>query len=453
MPINSITPTNWRVLAIDDNPAIHKDYKKVLLAKGSDSRLNEAESFLFNDEPSESPKSKSEFIYEIDSAFQGEEGLEMVQKSLEEGNEYSVALIDVRMPPGMDGIETAKRIWQIYPELPIVLCTAYSDYGWEHISQELPQVDQLLILKKPFEPLELRQIVASQVSRWHLNRLAQGNKEHLQRIIQIRTIEVESTRDLVFTALAKLAESRDPETGRHLERIEYYTRVLLERLAVSGPYTDIVKNRYIDYVARSSILHDIGKVGIPDEILLKPGRLTTEEFEIMKTHAKIGADALCSAASNSTHCEFLKTAEEIARFHHERFNGTGYPNQLIGHEIPLSARIVSVADVYDALTTERTYKAAMCPIEAREIIESERSKHFDPAVVDAFVDCWDCFYETAIENQLCYKDRTLDDDYRPGAKSPSLSDTVKSMMEQETVEIVGDKNQGKTWQQTTPEAN
>ena len=433
--MNSITPKNWRVLAIDDNPAIHKDYKKVLNTEVADSSLADAESFLFDEEPAQTSSSKSEFIYEIDSAFQGEEGWQLVQKSLEEGREYSVALIDVRMPPGWDGIETAKRIWQIYPELPVVLCTAYSDYGWEHICDELPYLDQLLILKKPFEPIELRQIVAAQVSRWHLSRLAQGNKEHLQRIVQKRTIEVESTRDLVFTALARLAESRDSETGLHLERIEYYTRVLLTRLAVSGPYTDIVESRYIDYVARSSILHDIGKVGIPDDILLKPGRLTSEEFEVMKTHAKIGADALGSAVKDSQHCEFLKTAEEIARFHHERFNGTGYPSQLQGLEIPLSARVVAVADVYDALTTERTYKAAMCPIEAREIIESESGKHFDPAVVDAFVDCWECFYETALENQASYNDRK-GQSYRPGEKSPSLSDTAKILaQEQETVEF------------------
>lgn len=433
--MNSITPKNWRVLAIDDNPAIHKDYKKVLNTEVADSSLADAESFLFDEEPAQTSSSKSEFIYEIDSAFQGEEGWQLVQKSLEEGREYSVALIDVRMPPGWDGIETAKRIWQIYPELPVVLCTAYSDYGWEHICDELPYLDQLLILKKPFEPIELRQIVAAQVSRWHLSRLAQGNKEHLQRIVQKRTIEVESTRDLVFTALARLAESRDSETGLHLERIEYYTRVLLTRLAVSGPYTDIVESRYIDYVARSSILHDIGKVGIPDDILLKPGRLTSEEFEVMKTHAKIGADALGSALKDSQHCEFLKTAEEIARFHHERFNGTGYPSQLQGLEIPLSARVVAVADVYDALTTERTYKAAMCPIEAREIIESESGKHFDPAVVDAFVDCWECFYETALENQASYNDRK-GQSYRPGKKSPSLTDTAKILaQEQETVEF------------------
>ena len=155
----------------------------------------------------------------------------------------------------------------------------------------------------------------------------------------------------------------------------------------------------------------------------------------MKTHAKIGADALGSALKDSQHCEFLKTAEEIARFHHERFNGTGYPSQLQGLEIPLSARVVAVADVYDALTTERTYKAAMCPIEAREIIESESGKHFDPAVVDAFVDCWECFYETALENQASYNDRK-DQSYRPGKKSPSLTDTAKILaQEQETVEF------------------
>ena len=288
------TPSTWRILTIDDNVSIHQDYKKVLLPKDSDDGLAEAESALFGDEAPTGAQAKK-FLYEIDSAYQGEEGFNLVRKSIEEGREYSVALVDVRMPPGWDGIETAKRIWEINPELPIVLCTAYSDYGWEQISAELPLTDQLLILKKPFEPLELRQIVASQVSRWHLNRLAQGNKKHLQTIIRQRTQEVESARDLVFAALAKLAESRDPETGEHLKRIEQYSRILLERLAVSGPYTDQITPSYVDYVSRSSILHDIGKVGIPDNILLKPGRLRAGEFEVMKTHADFGADALCQA--------------------------------------------------------------------------------------------------------------------------------------------------------------
>jgi len=378
------TPSIWHILTIDDNVSIHQDYKKVLLEKTPDTSLADVESALFGDAPPKATQ-PTHFRYEIDSALQGEEGFNLVKKSIDQGREYSVALVDVRMPPGWDGIETVKRIWEIYPELPIVLCTAYSDYGWEQITAELPLTDQLLILKKPFEPLELRQIVA-------------------------------------FAALAKLAEFRDPETGEHLNRIEQYTRILLERLAVSGPYVDRITPSYIDYVSRSSILHDIGKVGIPDKILLKPGRLTAEEYAVMKTHAEIGADALNEAKKASHDSDFLSMAEEIARSHHEKFDGSGYPAELVGRRIPLSARVVAVADVYDALTTARKYKEAMCPLEARQIIESERGKHFDPAVVDAFIDCWDCFYEAALRVQVDYAND----------RGTSSGDTVREVYESTT---------------------
>lgn len=397
--MNVSSSKQWRVLAIDDNPSIHEDYKKVLAPEKTHDDLLETESLLFGDDsPTKSPTER--FKYKIDSAFQGQDGLSMVQDALDQGRPYSAALIDVRMPPGWDGVETSQRIWEIAPDLPIVLCTAYSDYGWEEISDRLSKTDQLLILKKPFEPFELRQIVAAQVSRWHLNRLANRSQLLSEAIIERRTRQIESTRDVVFTSLARLAESRDPETGQHLERIEFYTRILAEDLATTGPYAHLLTKSYIDYVSRSSILHDIGKVGIPDHILLKPGKLTPEEFEIMKTHVEIGADALDDAANQSQYCDFLLTAADIARFHHEKFDGSGYPNNLKRQDIPLSARIVAVADVFDALTSERVYKSAMCPFQAREIIEKERGKHFDPVIVDAFINCWDKFLEQALENQV-----------------------------------------------------
>ena len=395
--MNVTTTKRWRVLAIDDNSSIHEDYKKVLIQQGSNDALMESEALLFGDDANQSP-SKEKFQYTIDSAFQGQEGFEMVRKALEDGQPYSAALIDVRMPPGWDGVETAQRIWEIAPDLPIVLCTAYSDYCWEEISDRLPRSDQLLILKKPFEPFELRQIVASQVTRWHLNRLANRSQLLSEAIIERRTRQIRSTRNIVFSSLARLAESRDPETGEHLERIEFYTRIIVEHLAKSGPYSAEINQSYIDYVARSSILHDIGKVGIPDNILLKPGKLTLEEFEIMKTHAAIGADAIDDAACQSD-CDFLLVAAEIARYHHERFDGSGYPEKLKGQDIPLSARIVAVPDVFDALTSERVYKSAMSPHDAKEIIVSERGKHFDPEVVDAFVECWELFLAKALEHQ------------------------------------------------------
>jgi len=388
----------WRVIAIDDTVSIHKDYRKVLQSAGEKSAgLRSAEAALFG--KIEEDPSGVDYCYDIDSAYQGEEGCRLIQKALDSGNPYTTAFVDVRMPPGWDGIETVRRIWQIMPNLPVVLCPAYTDYSWEEISRQLPRTDQLLILKKPFDPLELRQIAAAQVSRWHMTCMARQNRQILEATIQSRTQEIVSTRDLVFTSLAKLAESRDPETGEHLERIEYYTRLLLQRLSVCGPYQQTVDKKFIENVSRSSILHDIGKVGIPDNVLLKPGRLTAEEFEIMKTHTVIGADALDNAASHSEYYGFLNSAAEIARYHHERFNGKGYPEGLSGQDIPLSARAVAVADVFDALTSERVYKSAMCPLEARDMITSESGEHFDPVLVGAFLDCWESFYERALENQ------------------------------------------------------
>ena len=396
----------WRVLAVGDDVSIHEDYHKVLNPKNNDNGL-ETESFLFGDDVHENQN--LEFRYIIDSAYQGEEAFEMVRQSLKQNCPYCIALIDVRMPPGWDGVETAKQIWEIAPSLPVVLCTDHSDDSWDQISGELPKTDQLLILKKPFEPFEIRQIVAAQVARAHKSRLSNRNHLLLAAIVERRKRQIQSTRDVVFTSLAKLAESRDPETGQHLERIEFYTRLLAERLAEAGPFVDTIDRSYIDYVSRSSILHDIGKVGIPDDVLLKPGRLTPAEFEVMKTHAVIGADSLDDAANQSQYGDFLKTAAEIARYHHERFDGTGYPEQLVGQDIPLSARIVAVADVFDALTSERVYKNAMCPFEAKELIESERGKHFDPVIVDAFLYCWDQFLESALFNQAT-SDHTIKTD-------------------------------------------
>jgi putative two-component system response regulator len=251
--------------------------------------------------------------------------------------------------------------------------------------------DKLLILKKPFDPLELQQVAAAQTARWRLTKIVAQNTELLKSRVEQRTQEIYETRNLVFFTLARLAESRDPETGHHLERIEGYTMLLVKWLAKNGAYQDMMTDHYCDQVCRSSVLHDIGKVGIPDSILLKPGKLTRDEFEIMKEHARIGAEALEDSAVQSSSCDFLSTAAEIARYHHERFDGSGYPHGLAGTDIPLSARIVAVADVFDALTSERVYKTAMSAEEARMLILAESGCHFDPEIVAAFIAQWDHF--------------------------------------------------------------
>ncbi|MBW2047533.1 MAG: response regulator [Deltaproteobacteria bacterium] len=201
------------------------------------------------------------------------------------------------------------------------------------------------------------------------------------------------TRDIVIFSLARLAESRDSETGNHLERIRHYSKELTRAiLKLDNPPKEI-DGLFMDNIYLTSPLHDIGKVGIPDYILLKPGRLDDKEFEIMKRHSEIGFDTLNEALEKYPKADYLRMSAEIARSHHERFDGTGYPDGLKGEEIPVSARIVALADVYDALVSKRVYKNAYKHDVARAIIESERGKHFDPIVVDAFLSSEDKFIE------------------------------------------------------------
>jgi putative two-component system response regulator len=232
------------------------------------------------------------------------------------------------------------------------------------------------------------------------------------------------TRHLAIFALAKLAESRDPETGQHLERIREYTKVLAVSLTNCGDFTDTLTPSYVSTLYHTSPLHDIGKVGIPDSILLKPGRLSDEEFQAMKHHTTIGGETLGSVSRHYRNVDYLRIGAEIAMSHHERFNGKGYPMHLKGETIPLSARIVALTDVYDAVTSKRVYKDAFTHDVARNIILEERGEHFDPRVVDAFLECESEFVR--ISNELNDAART---------HSASYS-TRKNKMKDETEELI-----------------
>jgi putative two-component system response regulator len=216
-------------------------------------------------------------------------------------------------------------------------------------------------LMKPFDPIELEARI----------RVAE------------RILSAEHHYMVIF-ALAKLAESRDPETGRHLDRIREYSRLLGNMLVHSSEFAGALSHADVETIYLTSPLHDIGKVGIPDAILLKPGSLDPAEFEIMKTHAIIGGKTLGQALAQYPGAKFLKTARDIAFWHHERFDGSGYPHGLGGNDIPVSARIVALADVYDALTSKRPYKTALPHERARQYILDQRARQFDPAIVDCF---------------------------------------------------------------------
>lgn len=206
-----------------------------------------------------------------------------------------------------------------------------------------------------------------------------------------RVLSLES-RDVVIFSLAKLAESRDPETGNHLERIRFYSKELAEVIGRSDS-TQEIDRLFIDNIFLTSPLHDIGKVGIPDAILLKPGKFNNEEFEIMKTHSRIGFDTINEAYKKYPKADYLKMSAEIALSHHEKFNGTGYPDGLAGNDIPLAARIVAMSDVYDALVNKRVYKDRFTHDMAKSIIIKDKGTHFDPMVVDAFLSREERFIE------------------------------------------------------------
>jgi putative two-component system response regulator len=218
----------------------------------------------------------------------------------------------------------------------------------------------------------------------------------LEGEIARRMQEIELTQEITIRALAHLAETRDPETGNHILRTQGYIQQLALGLQQHPRFADILSNHYIHLLVLSAPLHDIGKVGIPDAILLKPGSLDSEEWMQMQTHARLGSEAIELAEQDTEmEVEFLKLAKEIAHWHHEKWDGSGYPDGLAGDAIPVSARLMALADVFDALISARVYKAAMPYEQAREIITAGRGRHFDPDVTDVFLDRFEAFCRIA----------------------------------------------------------
>lgn len=276
--------------------------------------------------------------------------------------------------PGMDGLDLCKKIRETEGDsyTYLIMVTSKRETGDIVIGMEAGADD---FISKPFAKDELAV------------RIRAG-----ERILSLET------KDLVIFSLAKLAESRDSDTGNHLERIRFYSKVLAEALIDSDNSQLGIDQKFVDNIFLTSPLHDIGKTGIPDFILLKPARLDDKEFDLMKTHCQIGFDTLNEALKRYPKAEYLDMSAKIALYHHEKFNGSGYPHQLKEDNIPLAARIVALADVYDALMSKRVYKNAFSHNIAKSIILEESGKHFDPQVVDAFCKQEDTFIE--IYNQF-----------------------------------------------------
>jgi len=293
-------------------------------------------------------------------------------------------LLDVMMPD-MDGYGVLARLRAeaATRDIPVIFVTALTDEINEEHGLKLGAVDYIA---KPIRPAIMLARVAAQLElKQARDRLADQNT-WLEAEVARRLDEISAIQEVGIHALAELAETRDPETGNHIRRTQEYVATLARLLRDHPRFQASLAGDAIQLLSASAPLHDIGKVGIPDHILLKPGKLSADEFAIMKTHAKLGADAIERALRHSRRpVDFLDTAREIAHWHHEKWDGSGYPDGLAGEAIPVSARLMALADVFDALVSPHVYKSALSFDEAREIITGEHGRHFDPDVADAFL--------------------------------------------------------------------
>jgi putative two-component system response regulator len=318
--------------------------------------------------------------YRVKLANSGDKALHLIQTDALP----DLILLDVMMP-GMSGHDVC-RVLKDSPatrHIPIIFLTAMTGADNETQGLELGAAD---FITKPINPAVVMARVATQLQAKAGADFLRNQNQFLDTEVQRRTRELAAIQDVTILAMASLAETRDNETGNHIRRTQHYVRALAGALLQHPRFRSVLDERMVDMLYKSAPLHDIGKVGIPDRILLKPGRFEPHEFEIMKTHTTLGRDAIQQAEDQlGMPVEFLQYAKEIAYGHQEKWDGSGYPQGLAGDAIPLSARIMAVADVYDALISRRVYKEGMPHDKAVDIMREGRGSHFDPDILDAFL--------------------------------------------------------------------
>jgi putative two-component system response regulator len=344
-----------RILVVDDEPAVRRVLNKLLRNRG----------------------------YEVIEAANGQQALDVLATC-----EVDTVLLDVMMP-GLTGVEVCRRI-RANPRIartPVVFVTAAADQRSRREAREAGADD---FLSKPFDEVELRARVRNSVRTKIYNDGLVGESQRLRVAVDDRTralqeataalerarAELDRSQRETIERLTRAAEFRDDETAAHLQRMSLYSRLLARRKGLDDYTAELIRV--------ASPMHDVGKIGIPDSILLKPGKLTRDEYEIMKQHAEIGYRILSGSDS-----PLLELAASIARSHHEKWNGTGYPRGLAGDDIPIEGRIVAVADVFDALTSRRPYKKAWTLADAIALLQSGRGEHFDPEIIDIFLGSMD----------------------------------------------------------------
>lgn len=321
--------------------------------------------------------------YVVLAAVNGERALKIAAKS----PAPDLILLDIMMPD-MDGYEVCAKLKADSKtvNIPVLFVTALSSDEDEAKGLELGALDYIA---KPFNPTFVKARVR--------NHLALGKyRDQLEDMVREKTNELMITRDVTIEALGTLAEFRDPETGGHIKRTMNYVRLLAEKLQDHPNFKDFLTAATIEHLWKSAPLHDVGKVGVPDSILLKPGKLTANEFSEIKKHTIFGRDALNVSAAKLGPDSFLRIAQEMAYTHHEKWDGSGYPEGLKESEIPISGRLMAVADVYDALISRRIYKPPLTHSEAVEIIRNDSGIAFDPEIVKIFLEFEDNFRSIAL---------------------------------------------------------
>lgn len=330
----AVTPKNQRILIVDDEPQVRRVIAAIVELEG----------------------------YEFRLAEDAETALEMLASE-----HIDLMISDINMNV-MSGVELLGIAVQRYPDLAVIMATGVDD---RETAIETLHMGAFGYVTKPFQANELVINIANALRRRHLEIDNRRHREQLEHLIEERTAELFQSREESIHILSKAAEFRDNETAKHTIRMGHYSDLLARLCGQPESFCRKIKI--------AAPLHDVGKIGISDTILLKPGKLTEEEFEIMKSHCEIGYRILSESTS-----DILSVGAEIALNHHEKFNGSGYPRGLAGTAIPLTGRIGAVCDVFDALTTERPYKMAISPEEAMTIMKDGRGSHFDPEIFDYF---------------------------------------------------------------------
>ena len=342
-------PERTTIMVVDDRPANLNLLQEMLQAKG----------------------------YRVLAFPDGKMALRAAAKS-----QPALILLDINMPE-MNGFEVCERLKadKVLKEIPVLFISALSETADKVKAFSVGGVDYVT---KPFQFEEVYARVETHLRLRRLQLELQKHNLHLEELVKEKVREISDSQLVTIRALSMLAESRDHNTGHHIERTQTFSKILAEKMRENLRYAESINDAFIENIYHASPLHDIGKVGIPDNILLKPGKITPEAYEIMKAHTIIGANTLQTARSKYPKNAFLNMGIAIARSHHERWDGSGYPDGLVGEDIPLSARIMAVSDVYDALRSKRPYKPAFTHKKCCEIIMEGAGRQFDPAVINAF---------------------------------------------------------------------